>query len=84
MIKRIVYFFGESRYLRRRWILFCITLALIVLADFLVHREHAEYLWERIPGWAALYGFISSLLIIGVSKFLGRLCGLMKREDYYD
>lgn len=84
MIKKLVYFFGESRYLRSRWLFFCITLTLIVFADFLVHRGHAEYLWEQIPGWAALYGFISCILIIVVSKFLGHQCGLRKKEDYYD
>ena len=59
-------------------------LILIVLADFVVPREHAEYLWERLPGWSAAYGFVSCVLLIFVSKFLGHRAGLMRREDYYD
>ncbi|MDQ0562393.1 hypothetical protein QO004_004198 [Rhizobium mesoamericanum] len=84
MIKRIVDFFGDGRYLAaRRW-LFYLVLVLIVGADFLVSRDHAEYLWDRLPGWSAVYGFGSCVLLIFVSKFLGHQGGLMRREDYYD
>jgi len=84
MIKRIVDFFGDARYAKPRRRLLYLVLVLIVTADFLVFREHAEYLWERIPGWSAVYGFGSCVLLIFVSKFLGHQGGLMRREDYYD
>lgn len=84
MIKRVVDFFGDEAYAVRRRRLFYLALAAIVIADFLVNREHAEYLWDRVPGWSALYGFGSCVLLIFVSKFLGHRCGLMRREDYYD
>jgi hypothetical protein len=84
MIRRIVAFFGEERYAARRRRLFYLLLVLVVAADFLVRRDHAEYPWERIPGWSAAYGFVSCVLLIFVSKFLGHRCGLMRREDYYD
>jgi hypothetical protein len=84
MIKRIVDFFGDGRYLVARRLLFYLVLVLIVAADFLVSRDHAEYLWDRLPGWSAVYGFGSCVLIIFVSKFLGHQGGLMRREDYYD
>lgn len=84
MIKRIVDFFGDEAFAAPRRQLFYLSLAIIVIADFLVSREHAEYLWDRIPGWSALYGFGSCVLLIFVSKFLGHKCGLMRREDYYD
>ncbi len=84
MIKRVVDFFGDQAFAVRRRQLFYLSLAIIVIADFLVSREHAEYLWDRIPGWSALYGFGSCVLLIFVSKFLGHKCGLMRREDYYD
>ncbi|MCG5478446.1 hypothetical protein [Sinorhizobium alkalisoli] len=84
MIKRVVGFFGDKEYagLRRR--LFYPILVLIVVADLLVPREHAEFLWDGLPGWSALYGFGSCVLLIFVSKFLGHRGGLMRREDYYD
>ena len=84
MIRRIVDFFGEEEFATRRRRLFYLALVLTVAADFLVNREHAEYLWERLPGWSALYGFGSCVLLIFVSKFLGHQGGLMRREDYYD
>jgi hypothetical protein len=84
VIKRIVDFFGDEQYAQRRRRLFYLVLVLIVISDFLVFREHAEYLWDRLPGWSALYGFGSCVLLIFVSKFLGHQGGLMRREDYYD
>lgn len=84
MIKRVVDFFGEERYASQRRRLFYLALVLIVIADFLVPREHAEYFWDRLPGWSAVYGFVSCVLLIFVSKFLGHQGGLMRREDYYD
>ncbi|RWE88863.1 hypothetical protein [Mesorhizobium sp.] len=84
MIRRVVNFFGEARYAEQRRRLFYLALVLIVIADFLVPREHAEYLWDRLPGWSAVYGVLSCVLLIFVSKFLGHQGGLMRREDYYD
>ena len=84
MIKRVVDFFGDEEYAGQRRGLFYLVLVLIVVADFLVFREHAEYLWDRLPGWSAAYGFLSCVLLIFVSKFLGHQGGLMRREDYYD
>ena len=84
MIKRVVDFFGDAQHAtQRRW-LFYLVLVLIVIADFLVFRGHAEYLWDRLPGWSAVYGLGSCVLLIFVSKFLGYQGGLMRREDYYD
>jgi hypothetical protein len=84
MIKRIVLYIGDpanSRTLKR---LSYLALVLVVVADFLVHREHAIYFWDKLPGWGALYGFISCVVIILVSKFLGHQGGIMQGEDYYD
>ena len=49
MIKRIVDFFGDGEYAKQRRRLFYLVLVLVVVADFLVFREHAEYLWDRLP-----------------------------------
>ncbi|MCW3783851.1 hypothetical protein [Defluviimonas salinarum] len=84
MIRRIVDFFGDAKHARSRRRLFYATLGAIVIADFLVYRGHADYIWERMPGWPAAYGFGSCVLLIFVSKFLGHRGGLMRREDYYD
>ena len=84
MIRLVINFFGDEKHARNRRRVFYLVLALIVIADFLVPREHAEYFWERLPGWAAVYGLGSCVALILVSKFLGHQGGLMRDEDYYD
>ncbi|MDL2410051.1 hypothetical protein PY650_31435 [Rhizobium calliandrae] len=84
MIKLLIHFFGDEEYARPRRRIFYLVLILIVVADFFVSRDSAEYLWDRVPGWSAVYGFVSCIILIFVSKFLGRRVGLMRREDYYD
>jgi hypothetical protein len=69
----------------KRW--FYIGLVAIVLAEIvlpLVWHGHEPHFWfEWIPAWGSLYGLVSCVAIILVSKFLGKVW-LMRREDYYD
>ncbi|MBI5238498.1 MAG: hypothetical protein HY887_08770 [Deltaproteobacteria bacterium] len=60
-----------------------IVLIAVFASDFFIHRLHAAFVWDHIPGFSAAYGFISCILIIIVSKFVGHEW-LMKKEDYYD
>ena len=64
-----------------------IVLAVVALAEVLVvnvlHLAHPHFWFEKLPAFGSLYGLISCLLIIVVSKALGRLL-LVRREDYYD
>ena len=78
---------ASARFARiKRWcyaILAVIVLAEIVL-PLLFHDEHPHHFWiENIPAWGSLYGLVSCVAIIVVSKFLGKVW-LMRREDYYD
>jgi len=84
MIKRIVLYIGNPANAKtlRKWSY--VALALTFASDFFVHRAHAHYIWDKIPGWGAFYGFISCVIIILVSKFLGHQGGIMQDEDYYD
>ena len=84
MIGRLVNFVGDPRYRKTRWNLLLIVLALIVIADFLVPRDHVKNFWDAIPGWGAVFGFVSCVAIIFVSKFIGHQGGIMRDEDYYD
>ena len=62
-------------------------LAALALAEVviprLLHPEKAHFWFEDFPAWGAVYGLISCVAIIVVSKLLGKLW-LMRREDYYD
>ncbi len=84
MIKRIVHFFGDSANNKLRWRLLYATLVVLVIADFLVVRDHGEYFWDFLPGWGAGFGFLSCVAIIFVSKFFGHQGRIMRDEDYYD
>ncbi len=84
MIKRLVLYVGNPANAKQLKKLSYIALVIVFLSDFLVHREHALYIWDKIPGWGALYGFVSCVLIILVSKFIGHQCGIMQDEDYYN
>lgn len=64
-------------------IIIAVILGIVVLSDFLVHRHHPYFIWDEIPGFYALYGLLSCIVIVIVSKFIGHH-GLMKKEDYYD
>ena len=64
---------------------FTIGLVVIVLAEIvltLVFKGHPHFGFE-FPGWGALYGLISCVAIIVVSKFIGNHF-LMRGEDHYD
>ena len=68
----------------KRW--FCVGLAVVVLAEIVLpifFPGHAHFGFESFPAWGSLYGLISCVAIIVVSKLIGKLF-LMRREDHYD
>ena len=63
------------------------VLAVVALAEIVLplifHDDHAHFAFESFPAWGSFYGLVSCVLIIVVSKLLGKVW-LMRREDYYD
>jgi len=59
-----------------------VVLVATVMAEFFIHG-HADHAWDRIPGFYALFGFITCAVLIIVSKVLGQYW-LKKDESYYD
>ena len=59
------------------------VLALTVVIDFFLPRHHHIFFWDDIPGFSAVYGFISCVLIVVISKALGHYW-LERSEDYYN
>lgn len=65
---------------------FYLALAAAAVAEIvtpLLSETHSHFRFEDFPAWGSLYGLVSCVVIIVVSKFLGKVW-LMKREDYYD
>lgn len=69
----------------KRW--FYAGLAAAALAEVAVprlfHTDHPHFWFEDLLAWGSIYGLVSCVVIIVVSKLLGKLW-LKRREDYYD
>ncbi len=72
--------------MKRIWIvIFIAALILSVVADLLLYSGlgHGDFPWSRILGFFALFGFISCVAIVVISKWLGHYW-LQRKDDYYD
>ena len=69
----------------KRW--FYVGLAVVAVAEIvlprLFHGGESHFSFEDFPAWGSLYGLLSCVAIIIVSKIIGKLW-LMRRENYYD
>jgi hypothetical protein len=54
-----------------------------VAAPLFLYPDHGHFWFEDLPAWGSLYGLASCVVIIVLSKLLGKLW-LMRRETYYD
>lgn len=74
---------GRRRLRRWGWA----ALALVALAEIVLPRlfpgEPHHFAFEGLPAFGSLYGLASCVVIVVVSKWLGK-AWLMRREDYYD
>lgn len=59
-----------------------VAIGVLVVLDIFIEK-HEYFVWDKIPGFNAVFGLISCVLIVVVSKFLGKVW-LQKKEDYYD
>lgn len=69
----------QNRTLVRR--VLYVACALLVIADFLVHR-HIATSAERIPAFYVLYGFVALVGVVMAAKGLRLL--VRRNEDYYE
>ena len=70
--------------MKRAWLLaFVAVLALFVLLDVLLSDVSVrKFPWSNIPAFYGLFGFLSCIGLVLVSKFILRW--LQRSEDYYD
>lgn len=74
-------FFDKPENIKKMLKFFYVICALLVVADFIVHR-HIYHSWENIPAFYATYGFVGCSLLVFVAKWMRTF--LMRKEDYYD
>lgn len=53
------------------------------IAPRFLYPDHAHFAFEDWPAFGSIYGFLSCVVIILVSKLLGKLW-LMRSESYYE
>ena len=59
------------------------VLIFIIIIDFFIARHEIHFFGDSIPGFWSLFGFVACILIILISKWIGRL-GIMQDENYYN
>lgn len=74
-------FFDKKENIDKIINVFYVMCALLVIADFIVHR-HIYHDWENIPAFYAVYGFIGCVVLVLIAKLMRKV--LMREEDYYD
>ena len=80
-MKRELRIFDNPENVKRlRFLLYGVVVVLLLVDPF-VHK-HADFPWEGAPGFFAVYGFISYVLLIYIAKKIRPL--IKRREDYYE
>lgn len=74
-------FFDKKENIDKIIKVFYVLCALLVVADFIVHR-HIYHDWENIPAFYAVYGFVGCVVLVLIAKLMRKF--LMREEDYYD
>lgn len=74
-------FFDKPENIKKILKIFYIACAVLVVADFIVHR-HIYHSWENIPAFYAIYGFVGCVILVLIAKEMRKF--LMRGEDYYD
>ncbi len=63
--------------------LFFVLLAALVGLNFFIHPHHAEYIYDKYPGFWAVFGLAVAVLIVLVMKKIIQPLIVSDRE-YYD
>ena len=74
--------FDKPENIKKLKIICSLILLLSVVAEFFIHT-HVNHVWDKIPGINALFGFIACVILIIISKLIGKYW-LKRDEDYYD
>ncbi len=65
-------------------IIFAVVLGIVLLSDFVVHRKHPIFIWDEIPGFSAVFGLISAIVIIVLAKVIAPAVGLVRKDDHHE
>ena len=66
---------------KMHWAILAVITVISLIGQYSTQVHH--HWWDKIPGFYAIYGFGGCLLIIKVSKWLGKKI-VFRDEEYYD
>jgi len=64
-------------------VLFFLSIIISCILGFYFRNEHPHFIWQKIPVFDAIFGFVGCAVVIVIAKTLGHIW-LQKEEDYYD
>ena len=80
-MKKELTIFDNPKNIRRLQMGFFVALVLVLIAESFVDM-HGQFSVEHFYGFYAVYGFLSYVSLIFISKLLRKI--IMRKEDYYD
>lgn len=76
------HFFDKPANIKWLFRIYFPVIALLPVLDFFVHK-HANFAWEKWPGFYAVYGFVACVILVLAAKYILRPL-VMRNEEYYD
>ena len=65
------------------WVALGILTLISLILEFTYLADYDSHWWNSIPAFYAIWGFLSCIVIIYVSKWLGKMF-IFRKENYYD
>lgn len=65
------------------WIALGVLALISIIVDFTMVEHNGDHWWSHIPAFYIWLGLFGSILIIYVSRWLGKFF-ILSDEDYYD
>ena len=65
------------------WVALGVLTVISLILEFTFLADYDSHWWNSIPAFYAIWGFLSCIVIIYVSKWLGKLL-IFRKENYYD
>ncbi len=80
-MKKELNIFDKPKNVKRFLGIFYLSLVVLLIIDFFIPK-HPEFPWEGAPGFFAVYGFVSCVLLIFIAKVLRIF--IKRDENHYE
>lgn len=65
------------------WIALGVLTLISLILEFVFLADYDSHWWNAIPGFYIIWGFLCCVVVIYVSRVLGKLF-IFRNEEYYD